>query len=186
MYRYQWCTLAIELPKTYIDKNGQERTPSVYFHNYHKQLPLPFVIYADFESITEKIIGCQPSDRKSYTEKYQKHTACSFGYKGVCHYDKKFSKDVVIYRGDDAISKFMKSMFEELNNCQKIMRENFNKPLQMTNRDEEAFIVIFVRENISLLMEKIYLSEITVTLLENIEALLIKLQFEITNISRKD
>ena len=60
-----------------------------------KQLPVPFVIYADFESITEKISGCQPSDRQSYTEKYQKHTACSFGYKVVCHYDKKYSKDVI-------------------------------------------------------------------------------------------
>ena len=69
---------AIELPKTYIDKNGQERTPSVYFHNYHKQLPVPFVIYADFESITEKISGCQPSDRQSYTEKYQKHFCLQF------------------------------------------------------------------------------------------------------------
>ena len=130
---------AIELPKTYIDKNGQERTPSVYFHNHQKQLPVPFVIYADFESITEKISGCQPSDRKSYTEKYQRHTACSFGYKVVCHYDKKYSKDVVIYSGQDCIGEFMKSMFEEVENCQKIMRENFNKPLQMTNRDEEAF-----------------------------------------------
>ena len=97
------------------------------------------MIYADFESITEKISGCQPSDGKSYTEKYQKHTACSFGYKVVCHYDKKYSKDVVIYRGGDCTGEFMKCMFEELNNCQKIMRENFNKPLQMTNRDEEAF-----------------------------------------------
>ena len=33
----------------------------------------------------------------------------------------------------------MKSMFEEVENCQKIMRENFSKPLQMTKRDEEAF-----------------------------------------------
>ena len=107
---------AIELPKTYIDKNGKERTPSVYYKNHHKQLPLPFVIYADFESITEKIIGCQPSDRKSYNEKYQRHTACSFGYKVVCHYDKKYSKDVVIYRGSDPITKFIKSMFEEVEN----------------------------------------------------------------------
>ena len=97
------------------------------------------MIYADFESITERISGCQPSDQQSYTEKYQRHTACSFGYKVVYHYDKKYSKDIVIYRGSDPISKFMKCMFEELNNCQKIMRENFNKPLQMTNRDEKAF-----------------------------------------------
>ena len=97
------------------------------------------MIYADFESITEKISGCQPSDRQSYTEKYQRHTACSFGYKVVCHYDKKFSKDVVIYRGDDAITKFIKPMFEKVENCQKIMRENFNKPLQMTKQDEINF-----------------------------------------------
>ena len=123
---------AIELPEKYIDKNGVERTPSVYFNNYHKGLPVPFCIYADFESIVEKISSCQPSDGKSYTEKYQKHTACSFGYKVLCHYDKKYSKDVVNYRGSDCIHKFMKCIFEEVQNCQKIMRENFNKPLLMT------------------------------------------------------
>ena len=30
-------------------------------------------------------------------------------------------------------------MFEEVQNCQKIIRENFNKPLQMTEVDEESF-----------------------------------------------
>ena len=75
----------IQLPEKYIDKNGVERTPSVYFKNYHKGLPVPFSIYADFESNVEKISSSQPSDKKSYTEKYQKHTACSFGYKVVCH-----------------------------------------------------------------------------------------------------
>ena len=28
---------------------------------------LPFVIYADFEAITEKIKSCQPNNDKSYT-----------------------------------------------------------------------------------------------------------------------
>ena len=28
----------------------------IYFKNHHKQLPAPFVIYADFEAITEKIV----------------------------------------------------------------------------------------------------------------------------------
>ena len=130
---------AIELPQKYIDKNGVERTPCVYFKNYHKTLPVPFGIYADFECTTEKISGCQPSDRKSYTEKYQKHTACSFGYKVVCHYDNRYSGDVVIYRGEDCIQKFMKCMFEEVKNCQSIIRDNFNKPLKMTNEDEKSF-----------------------------------------------
>ena len=130
---------AIELPQKYIDKNGVERTPCVYFKNHHKSLPAPFSIVADFECITEKISSCQPSDRKSYTEKYQKHTACSFGYKVVCHYDENYSGDVVIYRGKDCIQKFMKCMFEEVKNCQSIIRDNFNKPLKMTNEDEESF-----------------------------------------------
>ena len=130
---------AIELPEKYIDKNGIERTPCIYFQNYHKILPVPFAIYADFESINEKISSCQPSDNKSYTEKYQKHTACSFGYKVVCHYDKKYSGDVVIYRGKDCIDKFMKCMFDEVQNCQNIIRENFKKPLIMTEVDEESF-----------------------------------------------
>ena len=39
---------AVEMPKPYIDRNGVERIPSVYFRNHHKQLPVPFTIYADF------------------------------------------------------------------------------------------------------------------------------------------
>ena len=51
--------------------------------NYHNQMPAPFIIYADFEAITEKVSGCQPNSTKSYTDKYQKHTGCSYGYKVV-------------------------------------------------------------------------------------------------------
>ena len=64
---------AIELPKPYIDRHGVERIPSVYFQNHHKQLPHPFVIVADFECLTEKMISCTPSDEKSYTAEYQKN-----------------------------------------------------------------------------------------------------------------
>ena len=141
---------AIDLPQKYTDKNGVERSPCVYFKNHHKSLPVPFCIDADFECITEKISSCQPPpmkkpkkgrppEKRSYTEKYQKHTACSFGYKVVCHYDNRYSGDVVIYRGEDCIQKFMKCMFEEVKNCQSIIRDNFNKPLKMTKKNEKAF-----------------------------------------------
>ena len=32
-----------------------EKGDKVYFKNHHKQLSVPFVIYADFEAITEKV-----------------------------------------------------------------------------------------------------------------------------------
>ena len=35
------------------------------YNNFHKQQPVPFVIYADFEAITEKISGCKPNNDKS-------------------------------------------------------------------------------------------------------------------------
>ena len=46
-------------------------------NNYHKQLPVPFAIYADFEAITKKVQGCKQSEemeneknRRSYTDAY--------------------------------------------------------------------------------------------------------------------
>ena len=68
--------------------------------------PVPFVIYADFEAITEKIDSCRPPDQKSYTTTC--HRACSYGYKVVCHSDQKYSRPVEIYRGEDAIEVFIK------------------------------------------------------------------------------
>ena len=86
--------------------------------------------------LLKKISSCQPSDKRSYTEIYQSHTAISFGYKVVCHYDKKYLKDIVIYRGQDPIGEVLKCMFREVQNCQKVIRDNFNKPLKMSKKDK--------------------------------------------------
>ena len=119
--------------------NMPEKGDQVYFKNHHKQLPVPFVIYADFEALTEKIQGCQPNNEKSYTEAYQKHTDCGYGYKVVCCYDDKYSKPVQIHRGENAIHKFMENMLEEVNWCKSKMKKHFNKPLKMTKEDEKDF-----------------------------------------------
>ena len=48
-----------------------EKNSKLKFENFHKQLSIPFVIYADFEA--KKIQGCRPNNDKSYTEAYQTH-----------------------------------------------------------------------------------------------------------------
>jgi len=113
----------------------------IYFKNHHKMQPVPFVIYADFEAITEKIDTCtyQPPNNKSYTTAYQSHRACGFGYKVVCHYDQSCSKPVEVYRGEDAAERFIEKMFEEVRSCQSVMREHFKKPLKMTAENESDF-----------------------------------------------
>ena len=119
--------------------NMPEKGAKVYFKNHHKQLPVPFVIYADFEALTEKIQGCQPNNEKSYTEAYQKHTDCGYGYKVVCCYDDKYTKPLQIHRGENAVYKFMENMLEEVNWCKSKMKKHFNKPLKMTKENEIDF-----------------------------------------------
>ena len=116
------------------------------FNNFHKQLPVPLVIYADFEAITKKVQGCEQSEemkneknKRSYTEAYQTHEDCGYGYKVVCCYDDKYSKDICIYRGENAVYKFMEKMLEEVKYCKAVIKKHFNKPLVMTEDDEQRF-----------------------------------------------
>ena len=84
------------------------------FTNHHKQQPVPFVIYADFEAITEKVQGCMPSNSKSYTEAYQKLKDCGYGYKVVCCYDDKYTKKIEIYRGKNSVYNLWKQCWRRL------------------------------------------------------------------------
>ena len=47
-------------------------------------------------------------------KKYQDHIPCSFAYKVVC-VDDRFRKPVVLYRGKNAINRFIKTILEEMN-----------------------------------------------------------------------
>ena len=116
------------------------------FNNFHKQLPVPFVIYADFAAITKKVQGCKQSkemekdkDRRSYTKAYQTHKDCGYGYKVICCYDDKYSKYTWIYRGENAVYKFMEKMLEEVKYCKAVIKKHFNKSLVMTEVDEQHF-----------------------------------------------
>ena len=109
------------------------------FNNFHKQLPVQFVIYADFEAIVKKVHGCKPNNDKSYTEAYQTHEDCGYGYKVVCCYSNKYSKPVQIYRCENAVYEFMEKMLGEVKYCKNIMKKEFNKPLKMTDDDELCF-----------------------------------------------
>ena len=116
------------------------------FNNFHKQLPVPFVIYADFEAITKKVQGCKQSEemekekeKRSYTEAYQSHEDCGCGYKVVCCYDDKYSKPIQTYRGENVVYKVMKKMLEEVEYCKAVVKKRFNKPLVITEDDEMCF-----------------------------------------------
>ena len=72
------------------------------FKNFNRQIPVPFKIYADFECLLKSIDCGVDNDCFSYTKKEQDHIPCSFAYKLVC-LDDKFSKNVALYRGENAV-----------------------------------------------------------------------------------
>ena len=114
-------------------------------NNFHKQLQVPFVIYADFEAITKKVQGCEQSEemkKRSYTEAYQTHEDCGCGYKVICCYDDKYSKPIQMHRGENAVYKFMEEMLKEVEYCKAVIKKRFNKPLVMTEDDEQHFRTI--------------------------------------------
>ena len=103
----------------------------VEFKNYGRRLQVPFVIYADFESLL-------PSVDEGGSERvrpYQEHIACGFSYKVVCSFDDKYSRPIQGGRGKDAVHDFLYSVMEEANRCTKIMNA-IKKPLRMTPSDE--------------------------------------------------
>ena len=69
------------------------------------------MIYANFESILVPEDNGKQNPNESYTNKYQKYVACSYGYQLVC-VDDKFSQPFKSYLGKDAVYNFISSMTE--------------------------------------------------------------------------
>ena len=67
------------------------------------------MIYADFESILVHEDNGKQIPNESYTNKYQKHITCSYGYKLVC-VDDKFSIPFKSQLDEDAVYNFISSM----------------------------------------------------------------------------
>ena len=111
----------------YCSSNGvvsvkmPEKGTMLYFKNYYKQLPLPFVVYADFECFTSPLNTCNPNPEKSYNNKYQKHEPSGFCYylKGIVDsfvpvtYTKKSDSDDVALTFVNNILELTKSIYNK-------------------------------------------------------------------------
>ena len=73
---------------------------------------------------------------------YQTNEDCGSAYKVICCYDDKYSKPIQIYRGENAVYKVMEKMPEEVEYCKAVIKKQFNKPLVMTDNDEQSFRIM--------------------------------------------
>ena len=62
---------------------------SIIFKNTKCLIKIPFVIYADFESIlkTVYLVEQNPDANQSYTNSYQKHEPIGFGYQIISDHE---------------------------------------------------------------------------------------------------
>ena len=97
--------LSNEAVKIEMPKKGS----CIEFDKHVKKLKVPFVIYADFESYTERVTeNGVYDDTQSYTKKYQKHTPSGFCYYIV--YRGGIYKNPVVYTGGNVAEEFCKQL----------------------------------------------------------------------------
>ena len=104
------------------------------FQNHHKQLPAPYVIYADFEALTTKVEGPELDPTKSNTQKTQHHEACSYCYV-VVRCDGK-TEAPAEYRGPNAVEHFLRALQEEERGIQEVLAKP--QDMRMTRADWES------------------------------------------------
>ena len=80
-------------------------------------MDVPFVIYADLESILVPLEI--DKNNNSLTTRTHEHIPCSYGYKVVCKLDDKLSVPYKTYKGEGCVENLFESLFDE---CDKIMK----------------------------------------------------------------
>ena len=107
------------------------------FKSFRETVKIPFVIYADLESLLQKLTVTQKQEIDGeQTEKLQKHVACSYGYKVVCCYDNRLSKPYKMYRGLDSVHKFFTDIFEEEKEILEKLKVFQKTPMNLSNEEK--------------------------------------------------
>ena len=100
------------------------------------QHKIPYVVYADFESLLVPISSVTPAGQKAYQEKKTHHVACSYAYiiigpKGLPVNTIKF------YRGQNAVEHFLDAIIAEKEILAKTLKTV--KPMKLSSIQEQAF-----------------------------------------------
>ncbi|CAH1106792.1 unnamed protein product [Psylliodes chrysocephalus] len=106
------------------------------FKNFKNKEPVPFVIYADIESILNDYVD---DVQTSNTQIYQKHEAFSVAYYLKSHFENKYQSKFRLYTGHDCLDWFV----YELQKIAKDLNEIHNnaEPMNLTVEEEINFLM---------------------------------------------
>ena len=137
------------------------------FENYYKGERLPFIIYADTESLIKPIQTCEADPEKSYTKKYQKHEPISFSYYIKCFDDNVFKPRLRSYTGEDAMQKFVEWLENDVKEIANIPEKRIIFKIQEQQQYEKKLNVGYVKENLKRMIKK--LETIVILLVNTVE-----------------
>lgn len=130
-FHLEYCSKELQRVKT-----PPPRTYMHFINNQHK-IPVPFVLYFDFEALNSKINQDSECEISKKTHKLTEHKAISFGVVRVC-VNSFFNKPLYIYRGENAAEHFINYILNEWKEIQTIMRESAEQ-IQMCTADVRRF-----------------------------------------------
>ena len=114
--------------RTEMPKEGEN---TLFFENYQNKMKKPWVIYADFKCIVERIHGCFPDPGQSSISETSVHKPCGFCMLAVRSDGE--TKGPYLYRGADVVQGFL----HYLQLLEREIREELRAkaPLNMTRAD---------------------------------------------------
>ncbi|GFQ88557.1 uncharacterized protein TNCT_88581 [Trichonephila clavata] len=80
------------------------------FENFKFNLPVPYTIYANIESLIVKINSSTPDPERSFTVSIANHIPCGYAYV-VIGPDGNFKNPPAVYRGENAVDHFLKKHY---------------------------------------------------------------------------
>lgn len=117
-----------------VKTNLPEKGTLIQFKHFERMQDMPFVIYADFESMLQP----SPRDNDSkYTQNLQKHIPVAFGYYIVCSYDNSINC-YRSYRGQDCVEVFLKKLGADVLRINRVLKNHIDM-LPLTETELKSF-----------------------------------------------
>ena len=101
------------------------------YNQEEKYMKVPFIIYADLESLLEKMNTCHSNPEKSSTIKINKHTPSGYSLFTHCSFDKLY-----YYRGKNCMKNFCLDLREH---ATKIINYEMKEMIPLTKKEEKKY-----------------------------------------------
>ena len=103
------------------------------YNHGEKSMKVPFIIYADLESLLEKINTCHNNPTKSSTTKINKHTPSGYSVCTICSFDTTKNR-LDHYRGENCMKNACLDLREH---AAKIISYEKKEVISLTNEEKK-------------------------------------------------